>query len=247
MIKLITLITKFIIAAIMALLFSSCMHTSINLGNGIKGSGNITTETRPANEDFKRIEVSHGIKVIVSQSDNKSITVEADDNIQKHIITKIENGVLKIEADESYNTSETPEVNVQLPVINGLETGSGSQITSSGVLVTENINVKSSSGSEINIEVEADAIKIESSSGSSIEATGKALKLETSSSSGSRIEAKNLMANEIIAKSESGSNTSVYPIVKLDAKASSGSSISYHKIPKTLSKEENSGGSINGE
>lgn len=244
MIKLITLITKFIIATLMALLFSSCIHGSVNLGGGIKGSGNITTKTRDANQDFKRIEVSHGIRVIVTQADNKSITVEADDNIEPHIITKIENGVLKIEADHSYNSTETPVVNVQMPVTNGLYASSGSEITSSGALITENINVKATSGSEINIEVEADAIKIESESGSSVEANGKALKLETSSSSGSTIDAQNLMTNEINSKSESGSSTSIYPIVKLEAKASSGSSISYHKTPKTLSKEENSGGSV---
>jgi hypothetical protein len=244
MLKLITLITKFIVAALMALLFSSCMHSSINLGNGIKGSGNITTETRTVSQDFKSIEVSNGIKVIVEQANNKSITVEVDDNLQQHIITKIENGVLKIESDESYNATETPVVNVKMPVTNGLKTDSGSEITSSNVLITENMDVKADSGSEINIEVEADAIKLESESGSSIEAGGKALKLETSSSSGSQIDAKNLMANEVKANSESGSSTSVCPIVRLDAKASSGSSITYHKIPKTVLEFHYSGGSV---
>jgi hypothetical protein len=242
MIKLITLITKFIVATLIALLFSSCVHSS--LGMGIKGSGNITTENRAANQDFKSIEVSRGIKVIVTQADNKVITVKADDNLQEHIITKIENGVLIIESDTGYNATETPVVNVKMPVISGLGTTSGSEISSSGVLKTENINVKSDSGSEINIEVEADAIKIESESGSSIEASGKALKLETSSSSGSQIDAKNLMANEVKSNSESGSSTSVYPIVRLDAKASSGSSITYNKIPKTILKVQYSGGSV---
>lgn len=245
MIKLITLITKFIVAALMALLFSSCGH-SMNF-NGIKGSGNITTETRTANVDFKKIEVSHGIKVIVEQSNNKSISVEADDNLQQHINTKIENGVLKIYSDEGYNATETPLVKVKMPVTNGLSTSSGSEITSLGTLITENMDVESSSGSQINITVEADTIKIESTSGSSIEVAGKALKAETSSSSGSTIDAENLMANEVVSQTSSGSNTSVYPIVKLDAKASSGSSISYHKIPKTVSKEENSGGSVSEE
>jgi hypothetical protein len=246
MLKLITLITKFIVAALTALLFSSCGH-SINLGNGIKGSGNIITETRTANEDFKKIEVSHGIKVIVEQSDNKSITVEADDNLQQHIVTKIENGVLKIESDENYNATETPVVKVKMPVTNGLSTSSGSEIISVGTLITENIDVESSSGSQINITVEADAIKIESTSGSNIEVGGKALKVETSSSSGSTIDAKKLMANEVTSQTSSGSNTDVYPIVKLEAKASSGSNISYHKIPKTVSKEESSGGSVSQE
>lgn len=243
MIKLITLITKFIIATLMALLFSSCVH-SFNFGNKIKGSGNITTETRTINLDFKNIEVSNGISVTVEQADTKSIIVQTDDNLQQHIITKIENGILKIESDEGYNTTEPPVVHVKMPVINRLITSSSSEITSLGTIITENIIVKSSSGSKISISVEADAIKLESESGSSIEANGKALKSEIYTSSGSKIDAENLMTNEVIASTESGSKTSVYPILKLDAKASSGSRISYHKIPKTLSKEESSGGSI---
>lgn len=228
----------------MALLFSSC-NPSFNFANGIKGSGNITTETRASDQDFKSIKVSQGIKVNVEQSNNKSITVEADDNLQQHIITKIENGVLIIESDKGYYSSETPLVNVKMPVINGLNASSGSEINSSETLISNSMSVKSSSGSSINITVEADAISLESSSGSSIEASGKALKLETSSSSGSKIDAKDLMSNEVVSQTASGSSTSVYPIVKLEAKASSGSSISYYKIPKTLSKEENSGGSVN--
>jgi len=246
MIKIITIITKFIVAALIALLFASC-NPAFHIGDGIKGSGNITTETRTANGEFKNIEVSNGIKVIVEQADTKSITVEADDNLQKHIITKIENGVLKIESDKNYNSTETPIVNVKMPVINGLDASSGSEITSSKTLVSNAVNAKSSSGSHITIDVEADAITLESSSGSSIEASGKALNLETSSSSGSEINAQKLMSNEVISQSTSGSSTSVYPIVKLDAKASSGSSINYHKVPKTISKEESSGGSVSEE
>jgi len=52
------------------------------------------------------------------------------------------------------------------------------------------------------------------------------------------------MANEVIAQTTSGSSTSVYPILKLEAKASSGSSIDYHKVPKTIIKKESSGGSV---
>lgn len=241
--KIISLIPKIIVVALITLFFSSCGH-SINLGTEKKGSGNITTETRTVTEDFKNIKVSDGIEVIVEQADKKSITVEADDNLQQHIITKIENGVLKIEVDETYNATEAPFVKVKMPVINGLNANSGSEIKSQNVLITENINVKSSSGSEINIDVEADFIKLETSSGSTIEVNGKALKSETFSSSGSELNAKNLMANEIIAKAESGSETSVYPILKLEAKASSGGEIDYYKIPKTISKEENSGGNI---
>lgn len=245
MIKLITILTKFIIATLVALLFSSCNFS--NAMASIKGNGNITTEKRTVSQDFKSIQSKNGIRVIVTQAENKSITVETDENLQKNILTKVENGVLIVESDKSYTSDETPIVNVTMSVIEGLSTSSGAKITNKGALITENIKVKSSSGSEINIKVEADAITLDCSSGSTIEVNGKALKLETSSSSGSTIEAKDLLSNEVIAKASSGSSTNVYPIVKLEAKASSGSSIHYYKIPKTLSKVESSGGNVSQE
>jgi len=247
MIKLITIITKFIIATLISLVFASC-NFSVNSSSStsrIKGNGNITTETRAVYHDFRSIKVKNGIKAFIKQSDKKSITVETDENLQKNIITKVENGVLIIESNKSYRTNKTPVVTVKIPEISRLSANSGSEITSIGTLITENIKVKSSSGSKIKIKVEADVITIESSSGSTIEVSGKALKLETSSSSGSKIDAKNLMTNEVKSKTSSGSRTSVYPILKLEAKASSGSSINYYKIPKFLSKELSSGGSVN--
>jgi Putative auto-transporter adhesin, head GIN domain len=243
MLKIITIITKFIVAALLALSLFSCGN-SFSITPGIKGSGNIVNETRTVTQDFKKIKVSTGIKVVVEQGPDRSIVVEADDNIMQHIVTKVENNVLIIKSDESYNATKTPVVNVKLPIINGLNASSGSQILSTRILKSENIAIIASSGSQINIEVESDMITLESSSGSSIESSGKALKLETSASSGSEIDAKDLMANEVISQSSSGSSTSVYPILKLDAKANSGSSVSYYKVPKTLIKDESSGGSV---
>ena len=222
---------------------SSCGQNHF-FNNGVKGSGNITTESRNANEDYKSIEVSQGIQVVVEQTQIPSIRVEVDDNLQEHIITKIENGVLKVYADKSFNATEAPIVMVKTPVINGLKTTSGAEITSSNILITDKIEVKTTSGSEIKIEVEADFISMDSSSGSSIEVSGKALKATTSSSSGSEIDAKNLLANEVKSNSSSGSSTAVNPILLLEADASSGSSIHYYTIPKTLAKEASSGASI---
>ena len=90
-------------------------------------------------------------------------------------------------------------------------------------------------------------MKFESTSGSTLIVNGKALKLNTNSSSGSSINAKNLLVNNVVAESSSGSSINVNPLVSLIAKASSGSSIVYHGSPKTVTKEESSGGSISKE
>jgi hypothetical protein len=138
-------------------------------------------------------------------------------------------------------------VRVKMGIVSGLESSSGSSITSENKLQGTSIALKSSSGSEIETELEYETVSCESTSGSEIKASGKALRLETRSSSGSEINASNLAANEIYAQSTSGSSTTVKPIVKLDAKASSGSSIDYVQDPKKISKEETSGGSVDKE
>ena len=150
MIKFVVMCTKAILITIVALLMTSCKY-DIDLGNGIDGSGNVITEKRTINESFTKIEVSSGIEVIVEQDNTVAIEVEADDNIIKHITTKVENGVLVISTDESIDSAEAETVRVKMPTVNSLEATSGSNIKSNATLKGNNIAVKSSSGSEIEI------------------------------------------------------------------------------------------------
>jgi hypothetical protein len=134
-----------------------------------------------------------------------------------------------------------------LPLLTNLEATSGSSVSSTSIFRGTDINVKTSSGSEIILVLEIDNIVCEASSGSTLSIKGKALQFKSSSSSGSNIIAKNLLVNDVIAQSTSGSSTVVHPIVSLNAKSSSGSSIDYNGSPKTVVKEETSGGSVSKE
>jgi len=243
MLKIITLITKFILVALTALLIASCNH-SINL-QSIEGSGNVTTERRNVEGDFKSIEVSNGIDLVIEQSNLTEIVVEADDNLQKHILTKVENGTLIISCDKnSFINTRSKKVRVKMPVIEQLEANSGASITSINTLKGENITLNTSSAATINLSLESDDINCDSSSGSTITINGMGLKMKANASSGSAIKAKNLFANQVNAEASSGATIQTHPIVSLDAEASSGGSISYNKIPKSIRKETNSGGSI---
>lgn len=224
----------------------SC-NANLNLNDGIEGSGNVITEKRTINENFDKIAASTGVTVIVEQGSPTDIEVETDDNLMQYVITKVENGTLIVKIEGNINTMSSIDVRVRMSSIAGLESSSGSRISSKNTIKGTSIKVKSSSGSEIDAVLEYENVNCESSSGSTITVAGKALKLETASSSGSEINAEELAANDVFAQSTSGSSTTVKPIVKLDAKASSGSSIDYVQTPKTITKEETSGGSVDKE
>lgn len=240
MVKVIVFCTKMIIATLVALLFASCNQVF----NGIKGNGNVQTETRNITEKFTKISVNRGLEVVVEQSDNVSVEVEADQNLLSHITTRVENGTLVVSSDENIYSAESETVTVKMPNLEGLESSSGSNIKSTNTLKGVSLDAKASSGSEIELTAEYDNIVTESTSGSTITLSGKALKLSTASSSGSDIDASGLLANEVFAQSTSGSSTDVHPLVSLNAKASSGASIGYDGTPKNISKEETSGGSV---
>jgi len=245
MVKLIIFCTKMLIATTVALLFASC---NVNNFTGIKGSGNVQTQKRAITEKFTKISVSRGLEVIVEQANTVSVEVKADQNLLGHITTKVENGTLVITSDENIYSATTQTIRVKMPVIEALEAGSGSNIKSNGTLkstaTATTISVKTSSGSEINTTIEMDEIIAESRSGSTITLSGKTLKFNPSSSSGSELNAENLLANDVIAEASSGSSIAVHPLVSLNAKASSGANIDYTGIPKNISQEETSGGSV---
>lgn len=241
MIKIIIHITKFVIATITALLFASC---NFNM-NAIEGSGNVTTEKRIVQGDFKKISVSNAIDLVIEQSETVEITVEADDNLQNDIITKVEDGTLVIKCKfNSFRNITSKKVTVKMPTIQKIEASSASSVQSNNVILGEDIDLETSSAATMNINVESDNISCDSGSGSSMSISGKALKIKTSASSGASINAEKLLANEVDAEASSGGTVSVHPIVHLKAQASSGGNINYDITPKTIEKSASSGGSI---
>ncbi|MBW4361712.1 head GIN domain-containing protein [Flavobacterium taihuense] len=246
MLKVITLITQFIIVTLTALLFGSC--NQLGEINAIKGSGHVTTEKRSVTGDFKNVEVNNALDLVIEQSDKTEIIVEADDNLQKEITTKVENGVLIISCTSgNFINVSSKKITVKMPVIEGLEASSAATINSKTTLKGSNLNLASSSAASIHATLEYEKIQLSSSSASNQTIKGKAMQLETSASSGSVIDADELLANDVTADSSSGGSISVHPIVSLNAKASSGGNIAYNNPPKSIKKEENSGGSIHQE
>ncbi len=243
MTKFVIFFSKVIAATLVALSITSCNH-NINFGKSITGSGNVTTEKRNL-ANFDKVTVSQGLECEIIYSDKLEVTVEADDNLINGIHTTVENGTLEISSEyDNYINVVSKRIIVHMPKIVSLESTSGSTLKSGNILKSDDIRLKSSSGSSLEVEVEADKVTLETSSGSEQTVIGKALKVYSASSSGSTIDADELLANEVFAQSTSGSSTSVNAALLLDGKASSGSSISYSNSPKEVRKEESSGGSV---
>ncbi len=238
-----TTITKFIVGIILSIMLMSCQFNS-NFGFGVKGNGNVKTIDRNISNDFNEIKISRGLDVYITQGDNVSLNVQADENLQDIIMTKVENNVLRIYADENISYAASKKVMLSINYIEKITATSGSDVYSTNTITTESLELHTTSGSDMELEVDTHVIECSSSSGSDLRLSGKTDKLYADASSGSDIKAGNLKTNTCEARASSGADITVNTSKELYAKASSGGDIKYYGNPEKISKKDGVSGSI---
>ena len=230
-----TTLTKFIVGLIVSIMLMSCQING-NFGTGVKGNGNVETVERHIDENFTEIKVSRGLDVYLTQSDNVSLKVQADENLHDIIMTEVENNVLRIYADENIKRSSSKKVMVSFKDISKISSSSGSDVYSTNTITTESLEISTSSGSDMELDVDTHVLECDSSSGSDLRVSGKTDKLYAEASSGSDIKAGNLKTSTCEARASSGADITVNTTKELYAKASSGGDIKYYGNPDKVSK-----------
>lgn len=236
-----TTLARIAIAALLALFTSSCAF-DINFGEGKRGNGQVVEESRKVTSEFNSVHASEGLDVFVTQADEFSINVEADENIIDLIGTDIRDGRLKIHAIENIGRA-TKNIYVTLPEVTSLSTSSGADLIAQNTIRTNRIELDASSGSDLEVEVDAEEVSADTSSGADIKISGRTDLFYADASSGSDIKARGLMAKRCTADASSGADISVNVSETLTADASSGADISYTG-DATVQKKKSASGSV---
>lgn len=236
-----TTLVRIVIALLMSFFLSSCAFDFGNFGTGKEGNGEVVSETRTISEDFTRISASEGLQVYISQDDEFSIKVEADENIIDLIATDTRNGKLRIHALENIGRA-TKNVYVSLPKITALSGSSGAYLASKETLESTELEINGSSGANLKIDVVTNEIEIDASSGASLNIDGTANEAVIDVSSGGSINASDLQTKNCNAEASSGGNVKVKVSDNLYADAGSGGNISYSGDPTVTKKKSVSGG-----
>lgn len=247
---------------------SSTSTTTVkNSFNSDNDSSYLNGENRNVG-DFSGIEVSTGVNVVFKQENATNVKVYADSDKLQNIVTKVENGVLKVYIDNKGAKKmkfKNLSVNVSSPRMDNIKTSSGSIFTVVNSIKENNLRIDASSGSSVagkfmvnnttdfsvssGSNVKANVISgkvlVKSSSGASVNLEGSSDIGMIDVSSGAVVKADNLRINSAEVESTSGSSASVNVKDKMRVKASSGGSVRYKGNPKIDSDVSKiSGGSL---
>lgn len=236
------ILVKFIIPLLIAILFSSC-NFDINI-SGIKGNGHVVTQERLSDVAFSKIDASEGLDVYLTKSTSSAVKVQADDNIQEFIITEIKNGTLYIHTSEAIGKANAKKVLVNFTTLNEINSSSGADIHTTNFIISDDIVINASSGSDQNLAIKATTINCSASSGAEINLSGSATIIKTNASSGAEIDAEKLVSQHCASNASSGAEIDLNCKQSINAVASSSADISYSGNPTDVSVSESSAAEI---
>lgn len=227
-----------------ALMLLTAALTTVQAGNIKK------TETRNV-KNYHAVDVSAGIDLYLKMGDSEQVRVEADDNIIDDIVTEVRNGTLRIYMKKgnffnffNFGSTSPRKVYVTVTELKSINASSGSDVRSENTLKGDKLEVNSSSGSDVILDVVYKDVSLDASSGSDIKMKGKAKTVRASASSGSDINARDLEAVIGHASASSGADITIHATGEIYANASSGADVSYYGNPSVKDINESSGGDI---
>jgi hypothetical protein len=223
------------------ILLNSCINNF-----GVDGNGNLETDKRKIDPEITEIYVSNSIDVVLTQGNNYNLEVTADSNLLEYIVTEQDGNAIYIKIKKNSNivNHNSLKAEITLPNITYISTSGASSLKTTNTIISKEIELKASSSSDLVISLESENLTADASSAAEIKIKGKAINVKYEASSSAAINAEKLFANYIDANASSTGNISCSPIINLDAKASSGGTVHFENKPKTVNKNESSGGKV---
>ncbi len=203
-------------------------------------------ELRSLDGHFNRIQVSHGIDLYLSQSENEVIAVSAsEDRYRSSIRTEIKNGVLMI----SYQGERLMNIGnkklrayVSFKNLRFIEASGSSGVLVQGVISVPTLALELSGSSDFKAAIKVDELSINLSGSSDVNISGTAGTVKISSSGASDVKAYGLISEICTAETSGASDIQITVNKELSAEAS-GASYIYYKGNPTVKQKEVSGSS----
>jgi len=208
------------------------------------GSGKLITETRNLG-NFSRLDVSGGYKIVIRQDSSEKLTVTADDNLMQYVKTEVIGDRLKIYSSRNICTSGQYTIYVGVKALTEIETSGATSVFSDGKLTVQDIELRTSGATKINLNLNADNVKTVSSGLTDIYLEGQAQSHKVETSGSSTLNALNFVVNKYRIESSGLSHCKINVLNDLSINSSGMSDIQYRGNPANIENNKSGIASLN--
>jgi len=205
------------------------------VGPSERGSGTIVNETRKVS-DFAAISVDYPAQVFVTQGAVSSVKIEADDNVQPGLQTRVRNNKLEIfyKAEDGKHVNPTKMVKITIVVkdLKEVDFSSAGELNMEG-LKTEDLDISISGAGNLNLNnLSAKKISVSLSGAGSMSASGKVEDFDLTISGFGSFDGKDLHCQTANVDLSGAGSATVWVDDQLDARISGAGSVNYYGSPE---------------
>ena len=231
--------------------FFFILCAGISIAAGAQHSVDDALAEKRATASFHGIEVSTGITLMLTSGSSEEIAVSAAKaEFRDHIVTKVENGILKIYYDNKLKARNIHKENKELKAyvsyreLDKLDANTGAIVNIEGVLKAKVISMKVNTGARITGKVDVQELDVEQNTGSIVTLTGDVTKLKVEGDTGSMFKGADLRTDNCTAKTSTGAGIYIQVDKELYARAYTGGFLKYKGSAGVKEIVTNTGGSV---
>ena len=214
--------------------------------NGVKGNGNITTETIQV-ADYDAINVVGSMNVTLVKGTEGTITVTTDENLHEYLDITSNGGKLKITFKNSKNGfSSKKGVNIQVPFtdINDISLVGSGDIISKDTVKASVMDLSLVGSGDMDLDIEANDLDSNLSGSGDITLTGKVTNFKAKVSGSGDFEASSLETQNTEAYVAGSGDLQVNARKSLKARVNGSGDISYSGNPEKVDTKISGSGDI---
>jgi len=200
------------------------------------GNGNLSTQTFETG-DISSIKASGIFQIILIQSDETGVFVEADENLFEHITVKEENGVLTLSTSQ-VRSATLLQATITTSALRSVELLGMASISTQTAFQGEKITLKAGGATAIDIVLDVDELVTISSGAARLTLKGYAANHKASLSGAAKLFAGELKTEKTTVKASGASDAKVWAEDALYLDTSGVAKVTYDKTPASLEKSE---------
>lgn len=222
--------------------------SSWNLKKEVKGSGKVLQEQREVTS-FEGINVNNAIHVFLSQGNEESVKVEADDNVVPYIQTKVKDRILHItlkgeEPIRNFSPKLPMNVYVTIKNLREIEANAAATVEGESAFQVETLELDISSAASLDLEVKGENIDMDISSAANVTLSGQINSMKAEVSGACKLDGTNLETLKANIDMSGASSATLKVKDELEYDVSGASRLTYSGNPRIYKAEITSAGSV---
>ncbi len=226
-----------LIAGIMLGGLSSCMF------NCVHGSGHQKTEDRKV-EDFSRITIFGGFKVILKQDSSLGVRITADDNLLRYIKTEVSGGRLHITTSKNMCNTGEMIVSIGFRNLEELKASGAVEVEADGKVTTRDLRFKLSGATKITMDLNAANVSTNGSGVTELNLKGQATSHDIELSGSGKVHAFDFVVGSCNIQTSGVGHSEVNVLKSLSVHSSGASEVKYRGNPSSVTNDKSGASSV---